>query len=79
VNEVSHELQSWRSEEFLSLGVVYAFTDLIKTLSNCPGQSEAQQIDFIKSTEAADLPPDEIYILEGDPAVLLRTLTRVLA
>jgi hypothetical protein len=76
LNEVNHELQPWRSEEPLFLGVVYAFTDLIKLLSNCPGLSEAQQIDFIKSTETPDLGPNKIHILEGDPFILLRNIDK---
>jgi hypothetical protein len=67
-------LQSWKSEEALSLGVVWAFTDLIKPLSNCPELCQTQKIDFIGSIEAADLPPNGIYILEGDPFILLRDI-----
>jgi hypothetical protein len=74
VNELSHEFQSWTSEEALSLGVVDGLTDLIKPLSNCPGLSEAQQINFIESIDAPDLPPNEIHILEGDRFILLRTI-----
>jgi hypothetical protein len=74
VNAVNHELQSWRSERALSLGVVYAFTHLIKVLSNCPGSSEAQKIDFIESIETSDLSPNENHILEEDPFVVFRNI-----
>jgi hypothetical protein len=39
-----------------------------------PGLSEAQQIDVIKKIEKLDLPPDDIYILEGNPFTLLRNI-----
>jgi hypothetical protein len=39
VNPVSHNLQEWGSQEAQSLGVVFALTELIKPLSNCPGVS----------------------------------------
>jgi hypothetical protein len=67
-------LGCWTSEEALSLGVVYALTYLIRPLSNCPGLSQAQQINSIESIEAPDLSPKEIHILEGDRFILLRNI-----
>jgi hypothetical protein len=46
VNQIDHFLQQWRTKEARSFGIISAFTQLIKPLSNCPGLSEAQQIDF---------------------------------
>jgi hypothetical protein len=74
VNQVNHDLQDWRSQKAHILGVVSAFTELIKPLSNCPGLSESQQIDFIERIDGPDLPPNDIYILEGDPFILLRNI-----
>jgi hypothetical protein len=51
-----------------------AFTELIKPLFNCPGLSEAQQIDVIKKIETPGLPPNNIHILEGDPFIVLRNI-----
>jgi hypothetical protein len=51
-----------------------AFTKLIKPLFNCPGLSEAQQIDVIKKIETFDLPLNEIHILEGDSFTLPRNI-----
>jgi hypothetical protein len=42
VNQVNHDFQQWRSQKTQSFGVVFAFTQLIKPLSNCPGLSESQ-------------------------------------
>jgi ATP-dependent exoDNAse (exonuclease V) alpha subunit len=55
-------------------GIISAFTQPIKRLSNCPGLSEAQQIDFIEKIDRPDLPPNDIPILEGDPFVLIRNI-----
>jgi hypothetical protein len=45
---------------------VPAFAELMKPLSNCPGTSESQQLDFIESIDTPDLPENDIQILEGD-------------
>jgi hypothetical protein len=71
VNRVSQDLQEWRGQEAQSLGGVFALTELIKSLSNCPGLSEAQQIEFIKMIDASDLPPSDIHTFEGDRIILL--------
>jgi hypothetical protein len=74
VNRVSHDLQEWRSQKTQLLGVVFAVTELIKPLSNCPGLSEAQQLEFIKMTDTSDLPPNDIDTFEGDRFILLRDI-----
>jgi hypothetical protein len=71
VNRVSHDLQEWTSQEAQSLGVVFALTELIKPLSNCPGLSEAQQLEFIEMIDASDLPPSDRHTFEGDRFILL--------
>jgi hypothetical protein len=35
-------VQQWRTQEVRSFGIISAFTQLIKPLSNRPGLSEAQ-------------------------------------
>jgi hypothetical protein len=42
VNRANHHSQQWRTQEARSFGIISAFTQLIKPLSNCPGLSEAQ-------------------------------------
>jgi hypothetical protein len=74
VNQINHHLQQWRTQEAESFGIVSAFTELIKPLSNYPGLSEAQQIDFIETIDTPDLPPTDIHILEGDPFILIRNI-----
>jgi hypothetical protein len=61
VNMVSHDLQESRSQEAQLLGVVFALTELIKPLSNCPGLSEAWQLQFIEMIDTSDLPPNDIH------------------
>jgi hypothetical protein len=53
------------------LGVVFALTELIKPLYNCPGLSEAQQLEFIEMIDTFDLPPDDIHTFEGDRFIFL--------
>jgi hypothetical protein len=65
MNQVNHHLQQWRAQEAQSFGIISAFTELIKPLPNCPGLSEAQQIDFIEKIDTPDLPSKDIPILEG--------------
>jgi hypothetical protein len=43
----------------------------VKPLYNCPGLSEAQQLEFIKMIDTSDLPPNEIHTFEGDRFILL--------
>jgi hypothetical protein len=74
VNEMNSRLHDWRSQEAPLLGVVFASTELITPLANCPGLSESQQIDFIQRIDIPDLPPNELHILEGDPFMLLRNI-----
>jgi hypothetical protein len=74
VNQINHHLQQWRTQEVRSFGTISAFTQLIKPLSNCPGLSEAQQIDFIKKINTFDLPSNDIPILEAGPFVLIRSI-----
>jgi hypothetical protein len=74
VNQINHPLQKWRTKEARSFGIIPAFTQLIKPLSNCPGLSEAQQIDFIEKIDTLDLPSNDMPILEGDPFVLIRNI-----
>jgi hypothetical protein len=64
-------LQEWKSQEAQSLGVVFALTELIKPLSNCPGLSEAHQLEFMEMIKTSDLPPKEIHSFEVDPFILL--------
>jgi hypothetical protein len=47
----------------------------MKSLSNCPGLSEAHQIDFIEKIDAPDLPPNDVYIPERDPLFYSEVLT----
>jgi hypothetical protein len=70
-NQINHHLQQWRTQEARSFGIISAFTQLIKPSSNCPGLSEAQQIDFIGKIDMPDLSSNDISILEGDPFVLI--------
>jgi hypothetical protein len=65
VNQIKHLLQQWRTKEARSFGTIFVFTQLIKPLSNCPGLSHTQQIDFIEKTDTPDLPSNDIPILEG--------------
>jgi hypothetical protein len=74
VNQVNHDFQQWRRQEAQSLGIVSAFTQLIKPVLNCPGLFESQQIDFIKKIDSPDLPPNDILILEGNPFISLRNI-----
>jgi hypothetical protein len=74
VNQTNHHLQQWRIQEARSFGIISAFTQLIKPLSNCPGLSEAQQIDFIEKIDIPDLPSNDMPFLEGDPSVLIRNI-----
>jgi hypothetical protein len=71
VNRVSHDLQEWGSQEAQLLGVVFALTELIQPLSNCPRLSEAQQLEFIKMIGTSDLPPNDIHTFEDDRFILL--------
>jgi hypothetical protein len=71
VNRVSHDLQECRSQEAHPFGVVFALTELIKSSSNCPGLSEAQQLEFIEMIDASRLTPNDIHILGGNRFVLL--------
>jgi hypothetical protein len=71
VNQINHHLQQGRTQEARLFGIISAFTQLIKPVSNCPGLSEAQQIDFIEKFDTLDLPSKDIRILEGDPFVLI--------
>jgi hypothetical protein len=50
------------------------FIQLVRPLSNCPGLSEAQQIDFIQKIDSPDLPSNNIPILEGVPFVSIRNI-----
>jgi hypothetical protein len=70
-NQINHHLQQWRTHSF---DIISAFTELIKPLSNCPGLSEAQQINFIGKIDTSDLPPKDIHILKGDPFILIRNI-----
>jgi hypothetical protein len=74
VNQVNHDFQQWRSQRSQSFGVVSAFIQLIKPLSNCPGLSESQQIDSIKRIDTTDVPPNEMHSLVKDPYILLRNM-----
>jgi hypothetical protein len=71
VNRVSHDLKEYRSQEAKSFGVVFALTGLIKPLSNCPGLSEAQHLEFIEVIDTSHLPPNDIHALESDRFFLL--------
>jgi hypothetical protein len=74
VNQINHHLQQWSTQEARSFGIISAFTQLIKPLFNCPGLSEAQQIDFIEKTDTSDLPLNDIPISEGGPFVFIRNI-----
>jgi hypothetical protein len=56
------------------LGIIPAFTQLIKPLFNCPGLYEAQQIDSIEKIDTPELYSDDISILEGGSFVLIRNI-----
>jgi hypothetical protein len=71
VNQVNHDLQEWRSQRAEYFGVVSAFTELIKSLCNCPGLPEAQQLEFIEMLDTSDLPRNDIHTFEGDRFILL--------
>jgi hypothetical protein len=71
VNRISHNLQECRSQEAQSFAVVFALTELIKPLSNCPGLSEAQQLEFIEVIDTYHPPPNDIHTPEGDLFFLL--------
>jgi hypothetical protein len=74
VNQINHHLQQWRNQEARSFGIISAFTQLIKPLSNGLGLSETQQIDFIEKMNTLNLPSSDIPILERDPFVLIRNI-----
>jgi hypothetical protein len=74
VNQINHHLQPWSPQDARSFGIISAFTQLIKSLSNYPGLSEAQQIDFIEKIDTPDLPSNDIPIFEGDPFVLITNI-----
>jgi hypothetical protein len=74
MSQVDRDLQDWRSQEARLFGVVSAFTQLIKPLSNCPGLFEAKQLAFIEKIDAPDLSPHDILILERDPFISPRNL-----
>jgi hypothetical protein len=65
VNQINHHLQQWRTQETRSFGIISAFIQFIKPLSNCPGLSEAQQIDFLEKIDTADPPSNDMSILKG--------------
>jgi hypothetical protein len=71
VNQINHHLQQWRTEEARSFGIISAFPQHIKPLSNCPGLSKAQQIDFIEKIDTSELPSNDISISEGDSFILI--------
>jgi hypothetical protein len=52
--------QEWKSQETHLLAVVSVCIELIKTLSNCPGLSAFQQIDFTERIYTPGLPPNYI-------------------
>jgi hypothetical protein len=54
-NQVNNDLQQWKSQEPQSLDIVSAFTGFIKPLSNYPGFSEAEKIDFLERIDIPDL------------------------
>jgi hypothetical protein len=56
VNQINHHLQQWRTQKTRSFDIISAFIQFIKPLSDCPGSSEAQQIDFIEKIDTPDLP-----------------------
>jgi hypothetical protein len=74
VNQINHYLQQWRTQEARSFDIISAFTQLIKPLSNCPGLSEAQQINFTEKIDTPDLPSNNILILEETRFVLIRNI-----
>jgi hypothetical protein len=51
---------------------VFALTELIKPLYNCPGLSQAQQLESIEMIDTSDLPPNDIHIFEAGRFILLR-------
>jgi hypothetical protein len=59
------------------IGRRLCLTELIKSLCNCPGLSEAQQLEFIEMIDTSDLPLYDIHDFEGDRFILpLNTDTR---
>jgi hypothetical protein len=74
VNQMNYYLQQWRTQDARPFDIISAFTQLIKLLSNCPGLSEVQQINFIEKIDTPDLPSNDIPISEGDPFVLIRNI-----
>jgi hypothetical protein len=74
VNQINHHLQQCRTQEARPFGIISAFTQLIKPLSNCRGLSEAQQMDFIEKIDTHDRPSNDIALLEEDPFVLIRNI-----
>jgi hypothetical protein len=74
VNQINHHLQQRRTQDARSFCIISAFTQLIKPLSNCPGLSGAQHIDFIEKIDTPALPSNDVPILEEDPFVLIRNI-----
>jgi hypothetical protein len=74
VNQTNHHLQQWRTQDAQSFGIISAFIQLIQLLSNCPGLSKAQQINFIEKIDRLELPSNDVPILEGDLFVLMRNI-----
>jgi hypothetical protein len=57
------------------LGTGQARSELITPFANCPGLSEAHQIDVIHRIHASDRPPNGRMIFERDPLRVLPNIT----
>jgi hypothetical protein len=65
VADVNTRLQEWRKNGGTFLGHLHAVTDLITPLSETPGLSLCQQIDFIERFATPDLPLQHLRVCEG--------------
>jgi hypothetical protein len=58
LNPVDGMRQEWKSQETHLLAVVSGCFELLEALSNCPGMSAFQQIEFTDRIDFPDLPPN---------------------
>jgi hypothetical protein len=60
MNQINCHWQEWRNHEAYLLRVASACIEPIKSLSDCSGLYEFQQIDLIERIDIADVPPNDI-------------------
>jgi hypothetical protein len=66
INQVSSNLHEWRIQKTHFLGIVSAWTEHVKRLSNCHALSKSQHIDFIERADTPDLPFNNMWPVQID-------------